>query len=136
MLGCFAGSLVGTHAHELMMVTTQLLSAYDDMAGGAGGRPVPVAALLAHLLFLREVGGLARPTALTDTFGTSAFIQVGSPVQHWCLTWIPSSVQTLESGVSIICLQLSGAAHVTVFALIPTLTIMERADSPDQGKAS
>ena len=61
------------------MMTTQLLSAYDDMAGGASGRPVPVAALLAHLLFLREVGGLARPTALTDTFGTSAFIQVGPP---------------------------------------------------------
>ena len=61
------------------MITTQLLSAYDDMAGGASGQPVPVAALLAHLLFLREVGGLARPTALTDTFGTSAFIQVGSP---------------------------------------------------------
>lgn len=71
-----AGSLVGTHAHELMMMTTQLLSRYDDMAGATPGNPVPMAALLAHLLFLREVGGLAAPTALSDTFGTKAFVQV------------------------------------------------------------
>ncbi|CAL5220669.1 g2715 [Coccomyxa viridis] len=69
------GSLVGTHAHELMMMTTQLLSRYDDMAGAKSGNPVPVAALLAHLLFLREVGGLAAPTALSDTFGTRAFVE-------------------------------------------------------------
>ena len=58
------------------MMTTQLLSRYDDMAGARTGNPVPVAALLAHLLFLREVGGLAAPTALSDTFGTKAFVQV------------------------------------------------------------
>ena len=95
------------------MVTTQLLSAYDDMAGGTGGTPVPVAALLAHLLFLREVGGLARPTALTDTFGTSAFIQVGSPAQHWWLIRVLASVQTLVTGFLVIGLQLSGALSVT-----------------------
>lgn len=95
------------------MITMQLLSTYDNMAGGASGKPVPVAALLAHLLFLREVGGLARPTALTDTLGTSAFIQVGSPAQHWWLIWSPSSMQTLESGVFVFGLQLSGAALVT-----------------------
>ena len=72
-----AGSLVGTHAHELMMMTTQLLSRYDDMAGPEIHEPMPVASLLAHLLFLREVGGLAAPTALSDTFGTTAFVEVG-----------------------------------------------------------
>ena len=68
---------MGTHAHELMMMTAQLLAAYDDKAGTQTGSPVPIAALLAHLLFLCEVGGLAEPTALSDTFGTEAFIEVG-----------------------------------------------------------
>ena len=58
------------------MMTTQLLSRYDDMAGATPGNPVPMAALLALLLFLREVGGLAAPTALSDTFGTKAFVQL------------------------------------------------------------
>lgn len=85
-----AGSLVGTHAHELMMMTAQLLAAYDDMAGARSGNPVPVAALLAHLLFLREVGGLAAPTALPDTFGTEAFVEVC----HACI-WVPASCRAL-----------------------------------------
>lgn len=59
-----------------MMMTAQLLAAYDDKAGAQTGSPVPIAALLAHLLFLREVGGLAEPTALSDTFGTEAFVEV------------------------------------------------------------
>ena len=71
-----AGSLVGTHAHEIMMMTAQLLSEYDDMAGAKSGNPMPIAALVAHLLFLREVGGLAAPTALSDTFSTEAFVAV------------------------------------------------------------
>jgi len=71
-----AGSLVGTHAHELMMMTAQILSEYDDMAGAKSGNSVPIAALVAHLLFLREVGGVAAPTALSDTFGTEAFVAV------------------------------------------------------------
>ena len=69
------GRLVGTHAHELMMVTAQLLAGYDDAAGGAEG-PVAASALLSHLLFLRANGGLASATALPDTFGTVAFVEV------------------------------------------------------------
>ncbi len=43
-------------------------------SGGSGkAGPVPVSALLAHLLFLRANGGLAGATALADTFGTAAF---------------------------------------------------------------
>ena len=84
--GLHVGSLVGTHAHELMMMTTQLLSQYDDMAGAKSGNPVPVAALLAHLLFLREVGGLAAPTALSDTFGTKAFVEVCNKPMQPCRT--------------------------------------------------
>ena len=66
------------------MMTTQLLSQYDDMAGAKTGNPVPVGALLAHLLFLREVGGLAAPTALSDTFGTKAFVEVRACRAHTC----------------------------------------------------
>jgi hypothetical protein len=60
-----------------MMMTAQLLAAYDDKAGAQMGSPVPIAALLAHLLFLREVGGHAEPTVLSDTFSTESFIEVG-----------------------------------------------------------
>ena len=49
----FAGPLVGTHAHEVMSITAQLMGRYDDEAGDERG-PVPVAALLAHLLYLRH----------------------------------------------------------------------------------
>ena len=66
---------MGTHAHELMMVTAQLLAARDDEAGGPGG-PVAMSALLSHLLFLRANGGLGSATALPDTFGTVAFVEV------------------------------------------------------------
>ena len=77
VLACFtAGRLVGTHAHELMMVTAQLLGSYDDEAGDAEGGPVAVSALVSHLLFLRANGGLSAATALPDTFGTRAFVQV------------------------------------------------------------
>jgi hypothetical protein len=68
---------VGTHAHELMMATAQLLAGYDDEAGaGSEEGPVAVSALASHLLFLRANGGLAGATALPDTFGTAAFVQV------------------------------------------------------------
>ena len=66
---------MGTHAHELMMVTAQLLAAYDEEAGGADGGPVAVSAIVSHLLFLRANGGLSAATALPDTFGTRAFVQ-------------------------------------------------------------
>ena len=48
-----AGPLVGTHAHEVMSITAQLMGRYDDEAGDERG-PVPIAALLAHLLYLRH----------------------------------------------------------------------------------
>ena len=73
-----AGRLVGTHAHELMMITAKLLARYDDAAGSASA-PVPVSALLAHLLVLRANGGGSSATALADTFGTAAFVEVGGP---------------------------------------------------------
>ena len=66
---------MGTHAHELMMITAKLLACYDDAAGSASA-PVPVSALLAHLLFLRANGGGTSATALADTFGTAAFVEV------------------------------------------------------------
>jgi len=59
----------------LIMITTRLLACYDDKAGGEGTVPVPVTALLAHLLFLRANGGLTTATALADTFGTAAFVE-------------------------------------------------------------
>lgn len=52
-----AGPLVGTHAHEVMSITAQLMGRYDDEAGDERG-PAPIAALLAHLLYLRR--GLRR----------------------------------------------------------------------------
>jgi hypothetical protein len=67
------GSLIGTHAHEVMSVTAQLMSSYDDAVQPAKG-PVALSAVLAHLLFLRANGGLASSVALADTFGTEAFI--------------------------------------------------------------
>jgi nicotinic acid phosphoribosyltransferase len=70
-----AGKLIGTHAHELMMMTAQLLARYDDVAGGSNG-PTCMSALLAHLLFLRTNGRLESATALADTFGTAAFVEV------------------------------------------------------------
>ena len=66
---------MGTHAHELMMITARLLARYDDAAGSAAA-PVPVSALLAHLLFLRANGGVPFATALADTYGTAAFVEV------------------------------------------------------------
>ncbi len=47
------GPLVGTHAHEVMSITAQLMGRYDDEAGDERG-PVPISALLAHLLYLRH----------------------------------------------------------------------------------
>ncbi len=75
MRGLAAGRLVGTHAHELVMITAKLLARYDDAAGSAE-EPVPVAALLAHLLYLRANGGLDSAISLADTFGTAAFVEV------------------------------------------------------------
>lgn len=67
-----AGALVGTHAHEMMSMTAQLLSQWDDEVSSAEGGPVAISALLAHLLLVLVNGGGA--TALSDTFGTEAFI--------------------------------------------------------------
>lgn len=39
-------------------------------------QPVQLWALLAHLLFLRAIGGLVTATALADTFGTEAFLSL------------------------------------------------------------
>ena len=70
-----AGPLAGTHAHELMSVTAQLMAQHDDRAGCAqASGPLTLSALLAHLLFLRVNGGLGTATALCDTFGTAAFV--------------------------------------------------------------
>eukprot|EP00887_Chlorella_sp_A99_P008268 scaffold12.g8268.t1 len=98
------GPLVGTLAHEVMMAVDQLLGCYDDVdafaiSGGGGGTgpgqgggprrhdegggpgaagydpgPAQVCSLLAHLLILREAGGLASASALPDTFGTRGFV--------------------------------------------------------------
>lgn len=57
------------------MITAQLLARYDDAAGSAEA-PVPVSALLAHLLYLRANGGLDSAIALADTFRTAAFVEV------------------------------------------------------------
>ncbi|CAL8464515.1 g4050 [Coccomyxa elongata] len=70
----YTGRLVGTHAHELVMITAKLLARYDDAAGSAEA-PIPIAALLAHLLYLRANGGLDSAIALADTFGTAAFVE-------------------------------------------------------------
>ena len=70
-----AGPLAGTHAHELMSITAQLMAEGDDKAGHAqGSGPLALSALLAHIMFLRANGGLSSATALCDTFGTSAFV--------------------------------------------------------------
>lgn len=37
-----AGSLVGTHAHELLSIFAQLLAEHDDAAGGGSATPVQV----------------------------------------------------------------------------------------------
>lgn len=71
---CAAGSLIGTHAHEVMSVVGQLMSCWDRRVKSSGGGPVAVSALVAHLLFLAVNGGLQFATALADTFGTEAFI--------------------------------------------------------------
>lgn len=91
--------LVGTLAHEVMMVTEQLLGCYEDLNSGGGataagasrggnqagcgsgdgsgsgsgdaGGPAQICALLSHLLLLAAGGGLAQATALCDTFGAA-----------------------------------------------------------------
>ena len=96
------GPLVGTLAHEIIMALGQLLARYDDLgasssaaperAGPAdsrkpavrsaagvpsqdgGGGVAQITPLLAHLLLLRETGGLATATALSDTVGTRGFV--------------------------------------------------------------
>eukprot|EP00884_Botryococcus_braunii_P006522 jgi/Botrbrau1/15871/Bobra.40_1s0055.1 len=69
------GRLIGTHAHEVMSVTAQLLSCFDDEAGSQDG-PAGLSALLAHLMVLRVIGNLSGATALPDTFGTEAFVDL------------------------------------------------------------
>ena len=71
-----AGVLVGTHAHEVVSIAAQLLARYDDEAGGGPDSPVPVSAVVAHLLFIACNGGAEAAVALADTFGTQAFLAV------------------------------------------------------------
>ena len=71
-----AGLLVGTHAHEVVSIAAQLLARYDDEAGGGPESPVPVSAVVAHLLFITCNGGAEAAVALADTFGTQAFLAV------------------------------------------------------------
>mmetsp|Transcript_41353 Transcript_41353/g.104812 ORF Transcript_41353/g.104812 Transcript_41353/m.104812 type:complete len:613 (+) Transcript_41353:60-1898(+) len=66
--------LIGTHAHELQSITQQMLHPLDYEAGG--GTPVCVSTLASHLLFLSSNGGLKAGTALADTFGTQAFVEL------------------------------------------------------------
>ncbi len=73
---CLAGALVGTHAHEVASIAAQLLAQYDDKAGGSPDAPVPISAIVAHLLFLTSNGGLGAAVALADTFGTEAFLAI------------------------------------------------------------
>lgn len=96
------GPLVGTLAHEIIMALGQLLARYDDLGAssgagperlapagghepvvgnaarvpsqGGGGDAAQITPLLAHLLLLRETGGLATATALSDTVGTRGFV--------------------------------------------------------------
>ena len=65
---------MGTHAHEVMSITAQLLSCWDDQVKSEDGGPMALSALLAHLLFLAANGGMDTATALADTFGTEAFL--------------------------------------------------------------
>lgn len=74
------GRLIGTHAHEVMSIMQHLMSHCDDEAGSADG-PVQICALLAHLLFLRANGGTKYATALSDTFGSEAFIAAARVTQ-------------------------------------------------------
>lgn len=96
------GPVVGTLAHEVMMVLDQLLTGrygylqlwrgeptpasatkgniastgIMDAVGGWGDKddgPVQIASLLGHLLLLRSTGGLNHATALPDTFGAWMF---------------------------------------------------------------
>lgn len=89
---------MGTHAHELIMITTRLLASYDDRAGGEGTGPVPITALLAHLLFLRANGGLATATALADTFGTTAFVEARTDTLNISPPHTPSTATLIERG--------------------------------------
>ncbi|KAL4431465.1 hypothetical protein ABPG75_006721 [Micractinium tetrahymenae] len=71
--------LVGTLAHEVMMICDQLLGCFNELGSSAGGTadsqgPAQVCALLAHLLLLAAGGGLQAATALCDTFGTRGFV--------------------------------------------------------------
>ncbi len=66
--------LVGTLAHEVMMVCDQLLGCFDELSSTAGSIAecpglAQVCALLAHLLLLAAGGGVQAATALSDTFG-------------------------------------------------------------------
>lgn len=54
----------------------QLLARYDDEAGGGPDSPIPVSAVVAHLLFLTCNDGAQAAVALADTFGTQAFMAV------------------------------------------------------------
>ncbi|KAL4421767.1 hypothetical protein ABPG77_009750 [Micractinium sp. CCAP 211/92] len=71
--------LVGTLAHEVMMVCDQLLGCFDELSSTAGSIAecpglAQVCALLAHLLLLAAGGGVQAATALSDTFGTRGFV--------------------------------------------------------------
>ena len=62
-----------------MSVFHQLLASYDAEAGRQQhSGPLPLSALLAHLMFLRANGKLSSATALPDTFGTPAFVSAAS----------------------------------------------------------
>lgn len=67
-----AGRLLGTHAHEVMSITAQLLASFDDQAGGPGA-PVGLSALLAHLMVLRVIGNLAGTAILSPRRDPSAY---------------------------------------------------------------
>lgn len=65
--------LLGTHAHEEVSIANQLLSQYDKREMPSGAPPAPVSAMMAHLLFF-ATNGVRDATALSDTFGTPAFL--------------------------------------------------------------
>ncbi|KAK9809710.1 hypothetical protein WJX73_008711 [Symbiochloris irregularis] len=140
------GPLAGTHAHEVMSITAQLLARYDylddhstalhdhqyaeqgaaDSANDKGspesvaqGSPVGMSALLAHLLFLRVNGGLASATALTDTFGTEAFLSLAA---H---TRVPTAfIEDMQTSFS-------DEAHIQPGSMVLDLFKMWRLDSGD-----
>lgn len=67
--GCICMHTPSSCAAVLAAVIRMCLFVFQD--------PICVTQLLSHLVFLTANGGMAKATALSDTFTTAAFIRVG-----------------------------------------------------------